>query len=272
MRRSLLFALGVPAIVAGAVTGGCVAAIADFDALVGEGDAAIDAPEGDGGSDASPFDAGANVDAGDPDLAGLVGWWRLDEGTGVVANDASGAGNHAALKNTPTWVTGYVGGALRFDGDEQFLESASLAGSAFPTSGTLSLWMTSAFAGTDPLPLFDGNREDGGPHLFLRQNGAGKLQFAGRANGPAYTFNSVFDVPANRWTHLVVTWDAVSLLAGVYVDGVASASVPITAGWSPSAQIVRFARREAFGAFVGSLDEIRLYARVLPPDAIARLR
>jgi len=45
---------------------------------------------------------------------GLVGWWKLDDGQGDVANDSSGFSNHGALKNGPLWVSGRIGGALHF--------------------------------------------------------------------------------------------------------------------------------------------------------------
>ncbi len=47
---------------------------------------------------------------------GLVGWWRLDEGSGTTAYDSSGNGRHGTLLGNPQWVTGKIGGALEFDG------------------------------------------------------------------------------------------------------------------------------------------------------------
>ncbi|MDP8231020.1 MAG: LamG-like jellyroll fold domain-containing protein [Candidatus Gorgyraea atricola] len=39
------------------------------------------------------------------DEPGLKGYWRLDEGSGTVALDSSGNGNHGTLTNGPTWST-----------------------------------------------------------------------------------------------------------------------------------------------------------------------
>jgi len=36
--------------------------------------------------------------------AGLVAWWRLDEGSGTVALDSSGNGNDARFQGAPAWV------------------------------------------------------------------------------------------------------------------------------------------------------------------------
>ena len=48
-----------------------------------------------------------------PAHADLVGHWSLDEGTGSVANDRSGNGNHGTV-NGATWVDGRHGMALSF--------------------------------------------------------------------------------------------------------------------------------------------------------------
>ena len=48
--------------------------------------------------------------------ADLAGWWKLDEGSGTTASDASGNGNNGTLNGDPQWVAGKLGGALEFNG------------------------------------------------------------------------------------------------------------------------------------------------------------
>ena len=55
-------------------------------------------------------------------LNGLVGWWKFDETNGTVAYDSSGNGNDGNLTNGPTWVGGKIGGALSFDGGDDFVD------------------------------------------------------------------------------------------------------------------------------------------------------
>lgn len=43
----------------------------------------------------------------------LVGWWKFDDGSGSIAKDSSGRGNHGTITD-PIWVTGRYGGALDF--------------------------------------------------------------------------------------------------------------------------------------------------------------
>jgi hypothetical protein len=52
---------------------------------------------------------------------GLVGYWPFDEGGGTIAKDYSGNGNNGTLVNNPTWTTGKVGGALSFDGANDYV-------------------------------------------------------------------------------------------------------------------------------------------------------
>ncbi|MBN2133314.1 MAG: LamG domain-containing protein, partial [Sedimentisphaerales bacterium] len=51
--------------------------------------------------------------------ADLVGHWKLDEGSGDVATDATGNGHDGQLLNGPTWVEGYFDGGLEFNGAQQ---------------------------------------------------------------------------------------------------------------------------------------------------------
>jgi len=49
-----------------------------------------------------------------------VGYWRFDEGFGSLAADSLGGhdGTLAVAPNDPTWITGMIGSALHFDGDD----------------------------------------------------------------------------------------------------------------------------------------------------------
>ena len=54
-------------------------------------------------------------------LNGLVGWWKFDEGSGTVAYDSSGNGNDCNLSGGPIWTAGKIGGALTFDGQDDYV-------------------------------------------------------------------------------------------------------------------------------------------------------
>src|ERR1019366_5109600 len=53
---------------------------------------------------------------------GLVGWWKLDDGSGTSAADSSGTGNTGTLTNGPAWTTGGMNnGALSFNGTNSYV-------------------------------------------------------------------------------------------------------------------------------------------------------
>ncbi|UCG69345.1 MAG: right-handed parallel beta-helix repeat-containing protein, partial [Thermoplasmata archaeon] len=57
---------------------------------------------------------------------GLVGYWSMNEGTGPMAYDSSGNGNHGILKPDPqadrvNWTDGKFGKALEFDGVDDWV-------------------------------------------------------------------------------------------------------------------------------------------------------
>ncbi|MHC4440848.1 MAG: hypothetical protein ACYS3S_26160, partial [Planctomycetota bacterium] len=51
--------------------------------------------------------------AQDPDL---LGWWKLDDGTGTIAVDSSGNGDNGTFVGDPEWIAGKFGSGLSFDG------------------------------------------------------------------------------------------------------------------------------------------------------------
>lgn len=222
-------------------------------------------PEGDAG----PSDAGGDVDAdaADPFAADLVGYWPLDEGTGTVAHDATGNANHASLKGGPQWVAGHRGSALRFDGT-QSMEVLTLANTAFPQSGTFSVWFSAPLADNVSRSILD-NYDPSRAHLYARQVGpAGtKLEFSGQAND-AGAFSMSFAVTPNKYTHLVVTWDSPARAMKAYVDGALVGTDTTPSGWTPSDQRFLVSAPGCCGAWIGDLDELRLYRRALTVQEI----
>ena len=100
--------------------------------------------------------------AADPNL---VGWWKLDD-TGFIATDSSGMGNNGTLYGGPQWVTGKIGGALDFDGIDDYVDLpiGSLISSLRST--TLSIWANFSNAGGSWQRLWDFGTARPQPRLF----------------------------------------------------------------------------------------------------------
>ena len=66
-------------------------------------------------------------------LPGLVAAYAFDEGSGATAVDASGNGRDGAVAGA-TWATGRYGGALSFDGTNDYVGLPASAPSTTPPS------------------------------------------------------------------------------------------------------------------------------------------
>ena len=78
----------------------------------------------------------------------LLGWWKLDESMGT-AIDYSGHGNHGEIRGGAKTVAGYVGGAIDFDGMNDFIyigKTAAALGIQGRNAKSVTAWVyTRAF-------------------------------------------------------------------------------------------------------------------------------
>jgi len=79
----------------------------------------------------------------------LVGYWKFDEGSGDIANDSSGYGNHGALINGPVWVPGVQGTALDLDGAEDYVEVPDHSSLDIAGPFTIMCWIYPRYLPTD---------------------------------------------------------------------------------------------------------------------------
>ncbi|HEC02338.1 MAG TPA: hypothetical protein ENI81_02280, partial [Phycisphaerales bacterium] len=87
--------------------------------------------------------------------AELVAQWKLDEGGGTTALDATGNGNDGTLEDDPVVVLGQFGQALQFDGSRVTIPgSDSLTPDLFQGSFTLSGWINPTRTGNTWQQIF----------------------------------------------------------------------------------------------------------------------
>jgi len=191
--------------------------------------------------------------------AALVAHWRLDEGSGTIAHDASGNGHDGTFRGAPQWVAGKIGGALQLDGvDDEVLHS-------FPESewsaGTVSFWVkattlgqdnqSSAFAGYYPNTAgFQINVNGGNPGVYWTnpQNA------------------NVFGPVSLDWVHLALTWDGSS--AKCYYDGSLATTGNLTATNRMFNQFRLGVNRNAINWFACTIDDFRVYDHALTQEEI----
>jgi hypothetical protein len=214
--------------------------------------------------------------------SGLIAWWTLDETSGIVAKDSVGT-EPAAYFGTPPLVQtpGLVGGALRFNGSNDFLSAANSSLWAFGTNDfTVELWANfTVVPGGDLVhagAIFIGDDDGpGGRNKWFFALGGGLLHFTvyNTAVPPPnfYLVRAPFVPVVGQWYHLAVTKTGTTFT--IYVNGVAVGSeVSLSPIASPSAPLT-IGQAESLGFMNGILDEISVYNRALSQaelQAIAR--
>jgi hypothetical protein len=194
---------------------------------------------------------------------GLVGWWKLDEGSGTTAADSSGNGNTGTLVNGPQWSTGQVDGGLKFDGADDRVDIPNVNHNVGASDFTWSTWayprrLTNLWEGL----VANG---DYSPALYSKvYNGQWGIYWGGdRPSGSTLT--------TGRWYHLTVVRQGG--VVKFYQDGVQTAKTyaiatsmangPMRLGTSAVSSAPRFGQTD--------LDDVRFYNRALSAVEIAAL-
>ena len=212
--------------------------------------------------------------------AGLVAWWRFEEGSGDIASDSSGKGHDGTLLGTPEWVPGPegFGGALAFNPDR----CTGVDGGIFdPTNGT-GQFTIAFWAFWDGTGTFQ--------HFFSKSNGWGAdtMMFQFELWGAHPNLDSTdrvgvsyegspdssvpfFIMPKNEWVYLAVTFDGINAI--IYLNGVdEEGPKPFSIGPNVDAMVELGYTSTRSGTanriFHGTLDEIRIYDRPLSEQEV----
>ena len=202
--------------------------------------------------------------------SGLVGYWRFDEVGGAVAADSSPARNAGDLRGGALLGGGGFPqarfanpGSLLLDGvDGRVVLRGPRGLPAAETPKTISLWINYVIPPTGAAQVLSLGRSSGcGIQLGIRD---GRLGVSSGA-----TLLVGVTAPRSRWHHVVYTYDGTS--HRIILDGLIS---PSTSGGVPpcaTAEAVAGSAPDGREAFLGSLDDLRIYDRVLTDAEIAVL-
>jgi hypothetical protein len=207
---------------------------------------------------------------------GLVAWYPLDGD----ATDHSGNTLNATLSgftydgSTNGWTTGKFGKALQFNGSAYATASYN-SSHAISTGLTESVWIRRTTNTGGWLISTGGAYGTTGYSLAIY---SGSLYVELRGSGGGNYANLYFTLPPadSQWHLATVTWDSVSAAITGYVDGVASGTTSYVGpiGTNNDLQIGRLDPAISAGnsnPFTGSLDDVRIYNRALPPSEIRTL-
>ena len=199
----------------------------------------------------------------------LIGWWKLDETSGTVAADSSGYGNDGTVVGGGPWVSGYIDGALDFDGDDDYVDCGY--DPIFDTAGemTIAAWVTIRSVPTAwACVLAKGEYS----WRLSSENVEPRFHFGitiWSASNPSIPGDTA--VAYDEWHHVAGTYDGANI--NVYLVGSLDGTVATTSPIGVNAANVLIGENpEAAGRnWDGLIDDVRIYNRALSEAEIGEL-
>ncbi len=217
--------------------------------------------------------SGGNIERAEalPTNSSLVGYWNFDEGTGSLTTDASGGGNDAVLVNGPQWTTGKVGGALSFDGIDDFVNAGAGASLNNLTTKTVAAWIYTDASGIDHI-IANKGWEFGIDHSNV-------LSYWHRWSSGGWKgglWRGTTQITAGQWLHVAVVYDASSPAnaPAFYINGVQDTPAEVSPGHGGSSvddSGVDLTIGSTYDFFDGQIDEFRIYDGALTSAEILAL-
>ena len=200
-------------------------------------------------------------------MSGLIGYWAFDETSGTNAIDSSG-NNKTGIVNGAIWTTGgHLNNALSFDGTNDLV---TISDNFDPTAYTEIVWVK-------PSAISSRN-------IFVRTSSSGPtVNWSHQIwiNSTGQFVASLYDGSGKNITGTTIitpnTWYVVAVTASnngqmiLYVNGVQEgAPVNIGTMWTGGDRYyVGSNSGGGVGYFQGTIDEVKLYNRVLSSTEIA---
>ena len=198
-----------------------------------------------------------------------MGHWKFDEGSGTAAKDAAD-GNDGTIKGA-LWALGQSGGALSFDGIDDYVEIPGLLGKS--RNITISVWANLSVSDTSGAEVVSL-----GDYAGIRLDGAGNKGVMGfYYDGTTWhaTTTGTFYAGAG-WHHFVYVIDTGNNSQSVYIDGVvmgttAHTQSPLYVGLGSNTFIGKHGNGISTYDFNGLIDEVRVYNRALSNQEVQNL-
>jgi hypothetical protein len=216
-----------------------------------------------------------SVEAGDVwsfNTGGLVGWWKLDEGSGSTTADTGDKALDGSLVGDTGWGDGILAGALVFDGDGDYVDLGKDPAFDITRQITVSAWIK--------VNAFDADWQT----IVAKGDSSWRLQRDQRNNTLEFACSGILvpgtrwgavhgtvDVNDGRWHHAVGTYDGSQIC--LYVDGKldvsSTASGPIKLNDHPVYIGENSDRSNRF--WNGLIDDVRIYSYALTSEEIAAI-
>jgi len=200
----------------------------------------------------------------------LVAYWKFDEGSGSIAYDWVGE-NDGTLYGA-TWTGGQVGGALEFDGSNDYVDCGDGANLDDMTAITISAWIYPTGWGGNNYGRIVSKR--------FHSESAYEISVGGQEKSVHSTYygdNDISSIAAsensislNQWYHVVATNNGTQ--QKIYVNGYEDGSNNVDTGdimdVSANLWIGQITSAYVDRAFEGKIDEVGIWDRPLSAEEI----
>jgi len=198
--------------------------------------------------------------------AALVSHWEFDEGSGNIAYDSIN-GNNGNIYGA-TWTTGIIGGALDFDGVDDYVKTLNniFTNAHLAAGATLSAWFKTDSSNYGYVADDEGYLALG-VNLYTHPN-----KLLGTADGGVHIYYSSSNVNDNLWHHVAIVWDGTNTSI-LYLDGV-SESFGTSGPPTPNIKNRPFTIgvHSTISAYLnGIIDDVRIYNHALSQSEIQAL-
>ncbi len=201
----------------------------------------------------------------------MVGYWSFDEGTGIIAHDASSNENDGTLINGPTWTEGIIGKALEFDGIDDYVTIPDSPSLHINGNGiSFMAWIYSP--GFHDYGWIMGKANNGSDLAWemLPQANLG-VRYWIKTNGSATEIETPPILSVDKWQLVAVVYDGSYMR--FYVDGVVKDSTVKTGNLDINdgplwIGIDAYWPLPYTNYFYGKIDEVRVYSRALSSNEI----
>ncbi len=208
----------------------------------------------------------------------LMVWYKLDEAPATTAVDWSGHGNHGTLKGTAKWIIpGLIGDAALTFGQNGYaaIRNFHYNGNDY-TEMTVSVWIRTINPGEHIIAGF--GRADYwrvGIHSFSA--GLGLIDWDIMTNNGQVEHGSVSRIDDGFWHHICCVFDNGKMT--IYIDGMADSTIFEGTTFGSGATRYGFlgadsladtfdGTRDFINAFLGDIDDFRIYDKALTQEEI----
>ena len=193
-----------------------------------------------------------------------LGWWKLDESSGLSAGDESAYGNDGNLTNMggTEWTTGRIDNGLDLDGTNDYVDT-NVAGNQTNTT-TMMAWFKSDDAGSIGDSFVT-------QRFVTQRDSSNSSRLAVGINndrvavywddGATNTQQGTTVLTAGKWYHAALTYDGATIR--LYLDGIEEGNWAEASLSAPSADTFEIGAGGSTRYFDGTLDDVRLYDRGL---------